>query len=106
MSKRAEIIAKSGGVISASGSFLLVLFVTSLLAFPVLKECVSDKDAAEKPAQAKVKDCSFSSTAPHPFQSFISPQFLASSLLVIAGGIVMIRFSRWYEFRKPNPIED
>jgi len=63
---------------------MLVAFVAVLLAFPVVKECEGD-------------ECNFESTAPEQLKSIINPGYLASSLLVIAAGIVMIRYSRWRE---------
>lgn len=79
-----ELLAKAGAITSTAGVAMLVAFVGVLLAFPVIKECVGE-------------DCEFESTAPEQLKSIINPSFLASSLLVIAGGIVMIRYSRWRE---------
>ena len=79
-----ELLAKAGAITSTAGDAMLVAFVGVLLAFPVIKECVEE-------------DCEFESTAPEQLKSIINPGFLASSLLIIAGGIVMIRYSRWRE---------
>lgn len=77
-----ELLAKAGAITSTAGVAMLVAFIGVLLAFPVIKECVGE-------------DCSFESTAPEQLKSIINPGFLATSLLVIAAGIVMIRYSRW-----------
>lgn len=77
-------LAKAGAITSTAGVAMLVAFVAVLLAFPVVKECEGD-------------DCNFESTAPEQLKSIINPGYLASSLLVIAAGIVMIRYSRWRE---------
>ena len=82
------VIAKSGAIISCAGTALLTVFVLILLLFPVIKECRSEQN------------CSFSSTAPEPFGLVIKPIFLAEALITIAIGIVMIRFSRWHQFKK------
>lgn len=79
-----ELLAKTGAITSTAGVAMLVAFVAVLLLFPVIKECEGD-------------DCTFESTAPEQLKSIINPGFLASSLLVIAAGIVMIRYSRWRE---------
>lgn len=81
-----EILVKAGAITSTAGVAMLVAFVGVLLAFPVVKECEGE-------------DCTFESTAPEQLRSIINPGFLASSLLVIASGIVMIRYSRWKESR-------
>lgn len=83
------LLAKSGAIVSAAGVALLVTFIGVLLIFPVTKTCAGD-------------DCSFSSSAPEQLQPVFSPAFLAVSLLVIAGGIVMIRYSRWRESKATN----
>ncbi|MEM2139618.1 MAG: hypothetical protein QXJ74_05515 [Nitrososphaera sp.] len=77
-------LVKAGAIVSTAGVTMLVVFVIVLLAFPVVKECEGDS-------------CNFQSTAPDQLKLIINPGFLASSLLVIAAGIVMIRYSRWRE---------
>ena len=77
-------LVKAGAITSTAGVAMLVAFVTALLVFPVVKECQG-------------ADCNFESTAPEQLKSIINPGFFASSLLVIATGIVMIRYSRWRE---------
>lgn len=79
-----ELLAKSGALVSAAGVALLVTFIAVLLAFPVVKSCVGE-------------ECTFSSSAPEQLQPVFSPAFFAASLLVIAAGIVMMRYSRWKE---------
>jgi hypothetical protein len=78
-------LAKSGAIVSSVGVALFVAFVGVLLAFPVIKEC----------ANRDQTDCTFSTTAPEPFRGVIQPGYLAASLLVIAAGVFMVRFSRW-----------
>ncbi len=84
-----ELLAKSGAIVSAIGVALLVTFIAVLLVFPVDKTCAGE-------------DCAFSSRAPEQLQPVFSPAFLAVSLLVIAAGIVMIRYSRWCESKATN----
>ncbi len=78
------VLAKAGAIVSSAGVALLVAFVLVLLAFPVIKECHAER-------------CEFTSTAPASLQGIFNPGFLAASLLTIAAGIVMIRYSRWRE---------
>jgi hypothetical protein len=77
-------IAKAGAIVSSAGVALLVAFVVVLLVFPVTKECQGGK-------------CTFTSTAPGSLQPIVSPAFLAVSLLTIAAGIFMVRYSSWRE---------
>jgi hypothetical protein len=81
---RLIVLAKAGAIVSTAGVALLVAFVLVLLVFPVIKECKGEK-------------CEFISTAPQYLQGIFSPGFLAASLLTIAAGIFMIRYSRWRE---------
>jgi hypothetical protein len=78
-----EVIAKSGALLSTAGVALLVAFVAVLLAFPVNKDC----ERGEK--------CSYTSTAPEQLATIVQPGFLAVSLMTIAAGVFMVRFSRW-----------
>ena len=78
------VLDKAGAIVSSAGVALLVAFVLVLLAFPVIKECHAER-------------CEFTSTAPASLQGIFNPGFLAASLLTIAAGIVMIRYSRWRE---------
>ena len=80
---RAESIVKSGAIISSFGSALFVAFVAVLLIFPVNKECESEDTK-----------CAFSSTAPEPFGMIVQPGYLATALLFIATGVLMVRFGR------------
>ena len=84
-----EYLIKSGGVVSTAGVGLFIAFVTVLLVFPVIKSCDSGNG-----------NCVFSSTAPEPFRSIIQPGYLAASLLIIAGGVFLVRFGRWRESKK------
>ncbi|HEX7031509.1 MAG TPA: hypothetical protein VF172_00770 [Nitrososphaera sp.] len=78
-----EAVAKSGAIVSSVGIALFVAFVAILLAFPVNKECVADET------------CTYTSAAPGNLSAIVQPGFLAISLLVIAAGVLMVRFSRW-----------
>jgi hypothetical protein len=84
-----QYLIKSGGVVSTVGVGLFIAFVAVLLVFPVSKSCDSGNT-----------NCVFSSTAPEPFRSLIQPAYLAASLLVIAGGVFLVRFGRWRESKK------
>ena len=77
-------MAKAGALVSATGVALLVTFVAVLLVFPVTKVCDGSK-------------CNYVSTAPGSLQPIVTPAFLAMSLLIIAAGILVIRYSRWRE---------
>jgi hypothetical protein len=79
-----ELLAKSGALVSAAGVALLVAFVTILLVFPVARTCEDGK-------------CKYDSSAPKQLQPIFSQGFFALSLVVIATGILMIRYSRWRE---------
>jgi hypothetical protein len=81
-------MAKSGAIASSAGVALFVAFVIVLLVFPVDKECTSDER------------CTYSSTAPGLFAAIVQPGFLAVSLLIIAAGVFMVRFSRWKSDKK------
>ena len=87
MASGLELLAKSGAIVSAVGVALLITFIAVLLVFPVTKTCVGE-------------ECTFSSGAPEQLQPVFNPAFLAVSLLVIAGGIVMMRYSRWRESKQ------
>jgi hypothetical protein len=77
-----ESLAKSGAIISSAGVALMVVFMVTLLAFPVIKNC----DGGQK--------CSYRSTAPGGLQSVVQPGFLAVSLMTISVGVLILRFSR------------
>jgi Zn-dependent protease with chaperone function len=81
-------MAKAGAIASAAGVALLVTFVGVLLIFPVARECDSGK-------------CTYVSSAPSSLQPIVTPVFLAISLLIIAAGILVIRYSRWRESKAP-----
>jgi hypothetical protein len=84
MPRYLELLAKAGAIVSAAGVVLLGIFIFVLLVFPVTKSCETGK-------------CTYASSAPTQLQPVFSQGFFASSLIVIASGIVMIRFSRWRE---------
>lgn len=83
-----EALVRSGAIVSSAGVALMVVFVITLLLFPVIKNC----DQTEK--------CSYRSTAPGELQSVVQPSFLAISLITISAGVVILRFSRWLESKK------
>jgi hypothetical protein len=85
-----DILAKSGAIVSSIGVALMVIFVVILLLFPVIKNCGGDEK------------CSYHSTAPGQLQSIVQPGFLAVSLITIAAGVLILRFSRWLESKKPE----
>jgi hypothetical protein len=80
-----EVLAKLGALVSSAGVALMVTFVIILLVFPVVKNCDQDRS------------CSYLSTAPGDLHSIVQPGFLAISLLTISAGVLMLRFSRWWE---------
>ena len=84
------ILAKSGAIVSSIGVALLVVFVVILLTFPVIKNCSVDQK------------CSYHSTAPGQLQLIVQPSFLAVSLFTIAVGVLILRFSIWFESKKPE----
>ncbi|AFU58751.1 MAG: hypothetical protein QXX64_01510 [Nitrososphaera sp.] len=86
-----EVLAKSGAIVSSAGVALLVAFVVVLLAFPVIKECEDSKER-----------CSYTSTAPEQLAAIVQPGFLAVTLLIIAAGVFMVRFSRWRSDKKTS----
>ena len=82
-----EVLTKSGAIVSSAGVALLIAFVAVLLAFPVIKECEGE-------------ECSYTSTAPDQLAAIIQPGFLATSLMIIAAGVFMVRFGRWKSDKK------
>jgi hypothetical protein len=78
-----------GAILSVIGTILLVVFISSLLLYPVIKKC-----------QNTTEGCKYYSTAPEPIRSFIKPIFLVVILLVIAAGVGGIRFGKWHEYKK------
>ncbi len=79
-------LTTSGAIISSTGVALMVVFVVTLLAFPVTKDC--SKEGMK---------CSYRSTAPGGLQTIMQPAFLAISLLTISAGILILRFGTWLE---------
>lgn len=84
-----QTLARSGAIVSSAGVALMVVFVISLLLFPVIKNC----DESDK--------CTYHSAAPGGLQSLIQPSFLAISLITISAGVLILRFGRWLESKKP-----
>ena len=78
-----EFVIKVGAVIASLGTILLVIFATVLLVFPITKSC----DNGSK--------CIYISSAPSPLNLMIAPIVLVIILLIIAGGIAMIRLGKW-----------
>jgi heme/copper-type cytochrome/quinol oxidase subunit 2 len=78
-----EFIVKVGAVIASIGTILLVIFATVLLVFPITKSC----DNGSK--------CIYISNAPYPLNLMIAPIVLVIILLIISGGIAMIRLGKW-----------
>jgi len=87
-----ELLAKTGAIVSSVGIALFIAFVAVLLIFPVLKECNSDG-----------MECTYSTTAPEPFQAVVQPGYLAGALLTIAAGVFLVRFGRWRGSKKLGP---
>lgn len=78
-----EFVIKVGAVIASIGTILLVIFASVLLIFPITKSC-DDKSK-----------CIYISNAPYPLNLMIAPIVLVIILLIIAGGIAMIRLGKW-----------
>jgi hypothetical protein len=78
-----EFIIKAGAVIASIGTILLVIFASILLVFPITKSC----DNEDK--------CIYISNAPYPLNLMIFPIVLVIILVIIAGGVAMIRLGKW-----------
>ena len=57
-----ETLARAGAIVSSAGVALMVIFVVTLLAFPVIKNC------------GESEKCSYQSTAPGELQSMVQPE--------------------------------
>jgi hypothetical protein len=77
---------RSGAIISSFGAMLLVILAAILLGYPLVKNCHEQK-------------CIFATSAPSPLNFFVKPSFLATSLVIIATGVVLIRFGSWYQYK-------
>ncbi|HET7148358.1 MAG TPA: hypothetical protein VFI73_07655 [Candidatus Nitrosopolaris sp.] len=77
---------KFGAIISSVGAILLITLAAILLVYPIAKSCHERK-------------CTFTSSAPTPLNSFVKPSFLATSLVIIAAGVALIRFGSWYQYK-------
>lgn len=75
---------------SSAGIGLLIVFVVTLLAYPVIKECKGNDK------------CSYTSMAPEQLKAVIQPSFLAVSFMIISGGVLMVRLSRWKVQKEGN----
>ena len=78
-----EFVIKIGAVIASIGTILLIIFATVLLVFPVTKSCDNESK------------CIYISNAPYPLNLILAPIVLVTILLIIAGGIAMIRLGKW-----------
>ena len=87
---RLEVLAKYGAIVSSAGIGLLIVFVVTLLAYPVIKECEGNDK------------CSYTSMAPEQLKAVIQPSFLAVSFMIISGGVLMVRLSRWKVQKEGN----
>jgi hypothetical protein len=79
-----EFIVKVGAVIASIGTILLVIFATVLLVFPITKSCNNGSR------------CIYISHAPYSLNLIIDPIVLVIILLIISGGIAMIRLGKLY----------
>jgi hypothetical protein len=84
---RLDILIRGGAIFSLAGTVLLILLISILLAYPVIKNCSNDNK------------CDYRSTAPTPLSYLIQPIFVAGALFVIAAGIGLMRFARWYKYK-------
>lgn len=78
-----EFVIKVGAVIASIGTILLIIFATVLLVFPITKSCDNESK------------CIYISNAPYPLNLILAPIVLVIILLIIAGGIAMIRLGKW-----------
>ncbi|HET7642556.1 MAG TPA: hypothetical protein VFK40_03525 [Nitrososphaeraceae archaeon] len=78
-----EFIIKTGAVIASIGTILLVIFASILLVFPITKLCHNEDK------------CIYISNALYPLNLMVSPIVLVIILVIIAGGIAMIRLGKW-----------
>lgn len=81
-------VIRGGAIFSLAGTVLLILLISILLAYPVVKNCSNDGK------------CDYRSTAPMPLGYFINPIFVAGALFVIATGIGLMRFAKWYKYKR------
>ena len=81
-------VIRGGAIFSLAGTVLLILLISILLAYPVVKYCSNDGK------------CDYRSTAPMPLSYFINPVFVAGALFIIATGIGLMRFAKWYKYKR------
>ena len=94
-----SMVIKFGAVIATIGTISLVFFAVGLLAFPVSKSCISSNNNDNR---FNNTNCSYVLTAPPPFSYVIQPLFLVVTLLIIAGGITIIRIGKWKQNNNTN----
>ncbi len=82
-----KILIKLGGLVSSAGVIMLILFLITIMVFPVQKSC----DIENK--------CRYFSTAYSPFKEIVNPIYFSISLSIIASGILMLRVGRKYEYK-------
>ena len=78
-----ELVIKLGAVIASIGTIFLVIFAILLLVFSITKLCDNESK------------CIYISNAPYPLNLLIPPIVLVIILVVISGGIAMIRLGKW-----------
>jgi hypothetical protein len=84
---RLDTLIRGGAVFSLAGTVLLILLISILLAYPVVKNCSNDDK------------CDYRSTAPAPLSYLVKPIPVAVALFVIATGIGLMRFAKWYKYK-------
>ena len=89
MVTRIDILTRIGAIVSTTGVSLFVTFVIILLVFPVNRYCGGPGPT-----------CSYLSTAPTYLQPIVNPAFLSLCLILIAVGILFIRYSGWKDSKK------
>lgn len=85
-----EFLVKPGAIVSTAGVGMFITFVLLLVIFPVVKVCEEGNN-----------NCTYTSGAPPPLNIIVQPAYLAVSLLLIAAGVLMVRFGRRRESKKP-----
>jgi hypothetical protein len=81
-------LIRAGAIFSLAGTVLLILLTSILLAYPIVKNCSIDGK------------CAYRSTAPTPLSYIIKPIFVAGALFIIATGIGLMRFAKWYKYKR------
>lgn len=81
-----EFLVKPGAIVSTAGVAMFIAFVLILVIFPVIKACEEGDN-----------NCMYTSGAPPPLNIIVQPAYLAAALLLIAAGVLMVRFGRRQE---------